>query len=135
MIPIMKIRNGFVTNSSSTNYIIMSKDKLTPEKIVELLGVKKDSVLYDEVYSLACTLLDSRGYLIHSDEEDTIEVQIEKIFGLVTKKEYEKAMKEKKYVYYGTVSTENGAIESSFALDCGKIKKNGVIIDFSEWGY
>ena len=73
----------------------MSKDKLTPEKIVELLGVKKDSVLYDEVYSLACTLLDSRGYLIHSDEEDTIEVQIEKIFGLVTKKEYEKARKKK----------------------------------------
>ena len=131
----MKIRNGFVTNSSSTNYIIMSKDKLTPEKIVELLGVKKESILYDKVYSLACTLLDPRGYLIHTNEEEPIEAQIEKIFGAITKKEYEKAMKDNKYVYYGTVSTGSEAIECSFALDCGKIKKDGVIIDFSEWGY
>lgn len=131
----MKIRNGFVTNSSSTNYIILSKNELTPEKIVELLGVKKNSILYDKIYSLACTLLDSRGYLCHGDDSDSIEVQIEKVFGLTTRQEYEKAMKENNYVYYGSVSTESDEIECSFALNCGKIKKNGVIIDFSDWCY
>lgn len=29
----MKIRNGFVTNSSSTNFIIMSKEELTVDNL------------------------------------------------------------------------------------------------------
>ena len=37
----MIIRDGFVTNSSSTSFIIISKKQLTGEYLAEKLGVKK----------------------------------------------------------------------------------------------
>ena len=37
----MKIREGFVTNSSSTNFLIVSKKELDEAYLMEKLGFKK----------------------------------------------------------------------------------------------
>lgn len=43
----MKIGNGFVTNSSSTSFVISSKNGLTKEKFFEAFGVSEESLLVD----------------------------------------------------------------------------------------
>ena len=42
----MKIRNGFVSNSSSSSFTIWYKGELTKENIIKALGVDKDNPLY-----------------------------------------------------------------------------------------
>ena len=39
----MKIRIGYVTNSSSTNFLILSKKELTAQYLYKKLGFKKNS--------------------------------------------------------------------------------------------
>lgn len=39
----MKIRMGFITNSSSTNFLIISKKELTSDYLYKKLGFKKGS--------------------------------------------------------------------------------------------
>lgn len=66
----MKIRSGFVSNSSSSSFIIISKNgKLTQEKLMKAIGVdkvEKDSVLY----KLGMDLI---GQLLHSSDETSAE--------------------------------------------------------------
>ena len=45
----MKIRDGFVTNSSSTSYIIISKEELTGEYLAKKLGLTEKSPNYYEI--------------------------------------------------------------------------------------
>lgn len=49
----MKISNGYVTNSSSTSFVITSKNGLTRESFFNLVGVSEESLLvdlYDKLY-------------------------------------------------------------------------------------
>jgi hypothetical protein len=49
----MKIRSGFVSNSSSTSFLVISQGALTKKKLRELMGVEKGSPLtplFDQLY-------------------------------------------------------------------------------------
>ena len=43
----MKISNGFVTNSSSTSYVLSCKNGLTKDSFMATFGVCEESLLYD----------------------------------------------------------------------------------------
>ena len=43
----MRISNGYVTNSSSTSFVITSKSGLTREAFLNLVGVSEESLLVD----------------------------------------------------------------------------------------
>lgn len=48
----MKISNGYVTNSSSTSFVITSKNGLTREAFLNLVGVSEESLLVNMYASL-----------------------------------------------------------------------------------
>ena len=86
----MKISNDFVTNSSSTSFIISSKDGLTKENLLRAFGVSEESLLFDLYSNLYYALkknsiavpdgieirdyLSSKGIKI-DDEEDLAEIE------------------------------------------------------------
>jgi hypothetical protein len=50
----MKIRAGFVSNSSSTSFLIIAKEDFTPEALRSLMGVDESSPLagmFEELYA------------------------------------------------------------------------------------
>lgn len=83
----MIVRNGLVTNSSSTSYIIISKKELTPEGMVKLLGVKENSKLYIPTLKLCAKMLnDYNDGFYHYNLEDTDENLVKQLFGEETAK-------------------------------------------------
>ena len=48
----MIIRDGFVTNSSSTNFMIISKEELSSDYLLEKLGFRKGSSISAAAFSL-----------------------------------------------------------------------------------
>lgn len=53
----MKIRFGFVSNSSSTSFVIGAKKKPTKKQLMELFAVSKNSIIFDFVESMADFIL------------------------------------------------------------------------------
>jgi len=78
----MKIRNGFVSNSSSSSFVIVSKNgKLTKEKIMKALDVSEKSPLYSIAEDITKTILyaekqspeEYKDMWVWSDDEDSNE--------------------------------------------------------------
>lgn len=121
----MKIRTGFVTNSSSTNFLIITKEELTKEKLLYQLGFKKGSPLEilgkkfvnDLKQSMIC-------YSKHSLDEYQI-AKLKDDFGDQSIKMLEKLLKKGYSAYVGYTSTDNGntSLAVLFTVDSFEICK------------
>jgi len=55
----MKIRQCFISNSSSTSFIITSKNVLTEDVLLELSKVDEDSIFYDIIKQMVNVIVDN----------------------------------------------------------------------------
>lgn len=85
----MKISNGYVTNSSSTSFVITAQNGLTRESFFNLVGVSEESLLvdiYDNLYKAIhanikkipdgvsiCKFLETNS--VELDERDVSEIE------------------------------------------------------------
>lgn len=120
----MKIRQGFVTNSSSTSFLILSKKELTMERLLSELGFTKGSPIYDEGYAFVYDMM----YHLEAVDEDRTE-DISKEFG----SEMLSLFREKKgkgwYAYIGSTASDDSTIASYFTMDSTIICNPRMIID------
>ncbi len=122
----MKIRAGFVSNSSSTSFLILAAEDLTEENFFELMGVNPKSPLADIFRELHEALLDGAGTPVDLQKIDDSVPVTEWLDGLgderspISPRMVEKLLDAKKRglkVYHGNLDTESSQAECFFCCD------------------
>ena len=85
----VKIRSGFVTNSSSTNFLIISKEELTTEYLLKKLGFSHDSRILNSGYTFVEEILEGTKSGLRWFDFDEIDYDaILEVFGEESAKKY-----------------------------------------------
>ena len=122
----MKIRNGFVSNSSSSSFLIISKkDELSSEKLLEIFDVKDTSPIYSVIETLSKDIIDctekmtTEEYLDNYAYGDTLEEKEKELEEDYPEYfEYYKLAKENDWkIYYGSADTDEDATVSNLILN------------------
>lgn len=127
----MKIRTGFVTNSSSTNFLILSKHELNVEKLFSLLGFTNESPLAEVGLELCNEILGSTkkhafyhgDYLRKLSKED-----VEKEYDKQAADKFEELVNMGWLQYWGSIEALDG-ITGFFATDSFIYEDKDIYID------
>ena len=120
----MKIRKGFVTNSSSTNFIIISDEELTYDYLYKKLTSGRDSVFSDEISQLCNIILNSAkpaGSININDAVNEYGGNLDKI--------YKKMLKNDCFIYQGSTSSESDEVESFFTCEPIEFETSGFYLN------
>lgn len=114
----MKIRDGFVTNSSSTNFMIVCKEELTDEYLMKKLGFRTNSLLQISANDLASQIVSgtSRGVRWFDIDEINYE-NILLIFGEESAKRYRDLDKKGYHTYIGQTSSDDDCLTAFMTMD------------------
>lgn len=119
----MKIRMGFITNSSSTNFLIISKKELTKEYLFEKLGFVKGGALESQGWELCEDIMyaiNHRGLRYYDYTKPDYE-KIKEVFGDKSAKLFDK--NKGYYAYWGYTSSDDPPITQFFTSDSFEIEE------------
>jgi len=113
----MKIRKGFVTNSSSTNFLIISKQEINLEYLINKMTDGKSSIFDEEIKELCITMMDRIECVETIKKKD-----IQEKFGIQVEKIYESFKKDGCFIYIGSTEDSDPGLASFFTLYPMEIK-------------
>lgn len=138
----MKTRNGFVSNSSSSSFIVIMKNgkELSKETLLEVFDVKKTSPLYSFAKDLSEWIISNlteesisgiySNYCGNSKDKEDDEMIIELVEDCnMNKSDLEKIVSKEYRYYEGSASDESGdSLETYLCQNEMKIETNDIKI-------
>lgn len=126
----MIIRDGFVTNSSSTNFMIISKEELSSSYLLEKFGFKKGSSINSAAISLANDIISATRSGVRWFEVDQINYEtILEIFGEKSAEKYKKMSNKGYHTYIGHTNSDDNYLTSFLTMDCFVIDEKDFYMD------
>ena len=121
----MKIKGDFITNSSSTSFLLAFKGEYSYKKILAASGIEENSILL-EIFDDFFSSIEYEPLVISELDEYTLEIYRDKIEDLE-----KKGMK----IYTGKFSSDQGLLENFFCQDDFLIEDEEVYFDGSVTGW
>lgn len=131
----MKVKIDFVTNSSSTNFIVMSQGIPTMQAFFNAVGISQESMFLDIfVHLFKCFKNDLNPGLLYAQRFgcSTIDEYVEKNFSKDTLDRVKDAEAKGYDIYIGNLHSDNDAIETLFCCDSFVIDSEKLVIDATE---
>lgn len=131
----MRVRAGFVSNSSSTSFLIITRDELEEGAFLELMGVAPDSPIADLFRELFSDVVESSRYvdLARVDTRvspatwfDTDRLSPAMIARL------QQAVGRGLKAYFGRLSSDNTAVQSFFCTDAFELENERIYFNCLE---
>jgi len=126
----MKIRDGFVTNSSSTNFLIISKEELSVDLLYKKLGFKDESIIGSAGRQFCEDIINGANSGVRWFEVDEINYNtILEIFGEGSAKKYKKMDKKGFHAYIGHTSSDENYLTIHFTIENFEIDEKDFYIN------
>jgi len=120
----MKIRWDFVTNSSTTSFLIICKGKPKINEFMIAMGVKEKKSplwkLFNQLYNIMIDKIEPIGDAVqkrHWEKAESVYDLVKTYFSETTAKRVESAIRNSKDVWIGRLSSDEGDVESFFCVD------------------
>jgi hypothetical protein len=134
----MKLRTGFVSNSSSTSFLIISKGKLTKKGLSELMGIEPGSILtplFDELYrdllDNVKAEIDLGQVTVKPNWAAKIGIRSDRLSDRM-KAKLESNRQKGRTAYFGYLDSETSNVQTFFCMDCFEEENDKIYLNALE---
>lgn len=131
----MRIRAGFVSNSSSTSFLIISRDELKEGAFLDLMGVAPDSpiaVLFRELFT---DVVSSSRYVdlarIDRQASPADWFNEDRLSSTMVAR-LEQAADQGLKAYFGYLSSDNNPVQTFFCTDAFEVENEQIYFNYLE---